>query len=91
MNMKPQYRAELRNLNRARKKILSEANAYNRGLWRERKLAANHYAAATKAAQREFDAKMNAIKCLEQKSKRAVEKQLARVGNRIAILEGRLS
>lgn len=91
MNMNPQYRAELRELNQARKKILRDAKAYDRGLWRERRLAAKHYTAATRLAQSEFDIQMNAIQRVEQKSKRSVEKQTSRISNRIAILEGRLS
>lgn len=89
--MKPQYRAELRDLNQARKKIQRDWVAADRGLQREQKLAAKKYTAAVRLAQREFDTQMNALRRAQEKSKRAVEKNTARIGNRIAILEGRIS
>jgi len=90
MNMTKNYKAELRALDRAEKKITRDAGHHRRLLGRLAQQTVRLRDRAVKAANRVCAADIQKLNRSDAKSARACERELGRIAKRRAILQGRL-
>lgn len=91
MNMTKEIKAELRTLDRAEKKITTDAGRYRKQLGQLAAQTVRLRDRAIKAANQVCARDIQKLNRCDAKSARACERELARIATRRAILQGRLA